>query len=145
MPYPPVAFTPDISNRCILDACLRISRGAQTFARQGMYLVWDVASCYYPDPKNGEVGDPKLRRRSRHDFIARAHAYVSWKTRSAKESPGKDTIFFQVGLMGFTSSRPTSRCLRQVTASRGVYWIGATSPWPSGTDFGTLIRSSVIQ
>ena len=89
---------------------VRMSRGVTKLLREQerCTLVLGMSHLgYYPDPKNGEVGDTQVAAQvDGIDFIASGHTHTFMEKPVLQKNPaGKDTIIFQVGRSGIYVGR----------------------------------------
>ncbi len=89
---------------------VRMSRGVTKLLREQerCTLVLGMSHLgYYPDPKNGEVGDTQVAAQVEGiDFIASGHTHTFMEKPVLQKNPaGKDTIIFQVGRSGIYVGR----------------------------------------
>jgi 5'-nucleotidase len=89
---------------------VRMARGVTKLLREQerCTLVLGMSHLgYYPDPKNGEVGDTQVAAQvDGIDFIASGHTHTFMEKPVLQKNPsGKDTIVFQVGRSGIYVGR----------------------------------------
>ena len=104
---------------------VRMARGVTKLLREQerCTLVLGMSHLgYYPDAKNGEVGDSQVAAQvDGIDFIASGHTHTFMERPVLQKTPaGKDTIIFQVGRSGIYVGRIDFTVLNgKVTASAG--------------------------
>jgi len=104
---------------------VRMARGVTKLLREQerCTLVLGMSHLgYYPDPKNGEVGDTQVAAQvDGIDFIASGHTHTFMEKPVLQKNPsGKDTIIFQVGRSGIYVGRIDFTVSKgRVTASAG--------------------------
>jgi 5'-nucleotidase len=103
-------ITPDNFKPLLYLDPVRMSRGVTKLLREQerCTLVLGLSHLgYYPDPKNGEVGDTQVAAQvDGIDFIASGHTHTFMEKPVLQKNPsGKDTIIFQVGRSGIYVGR----------------------------------------
>ncbi len=103
-------ITPDNFKPVLYLDPVRMSRGVIKLLREQerCTLVLGMSHLgYYPDAKNGEVGDTQVAAQVEGiDFIASGHTHTFMEKPVLQKNPaGKDTIIFQVGRSGIYIGR----------------------------------------